>query len=284
MGASDSDLDQESLPTAPALAARLRVFQPTRQPVELSGEWIDTKWGKSGGRCRVIGALGQRHADVLDLMMFTRLDSERTRSGRLRLLIDPYLLRRGMASGKRRARRSKKRERDATPAYSYSQLIELVREIMAATFEYESADGSRGGDAKIIEKREWSKISAHDPLNPGRERRLWRITLGMEWAALLDEKGAWYDPHPIAHIRHGIGQAAARVLLTHDASKWPKHGLRIETVLDWLGVPAAGQQRRDARRRLAESAADLAASGLIIEGSHVRASVAQAPGGVGKKG
>ncbi|MHB8258586.1 MAG: hypothetical protein ACYDHY_17175 [Acidiferrobacterales bacterium] len=284
MGASDSAIEPESLPTAPALAARLRVFQPTRQPVELSGEWIETKWGKSGGRCRVIGALGQRHADVLDLMMYTRLDSERTQSGRLRLLIDPYALRRAMASGKRRARRSTKRGRDATPAYSYSQLIELVREIMAATFEYESADGARGGDAKIIEKREWSKISATDPLNPGRERRLWRITLSAEWAALLDEKGAWYDPRPVAHIHHGVAQAAARLLLTHDASKWPGAGLRIETVLDWLGVPAAGQQRRDARRRLAESAPDLAPIGLIIENGYVRAGVAQTPGGVGKRG
>lgn len=235
----------DRLPTTPAYAARLRIFQATRRPVMQLGGWVDTLWGQS----RVTGALGQRHADLMDLLLHTYIRSHREDDGRIRLLIDPYLLRRGLSTGRTRlgACKSARNRRTPTPLYSAEQLDKLINDLSQAEIEYVLKSGLRKKD-KIIEPREWATVTAPDPMHPGESRVLWRITLSPSWIQLLDELGVRYDPHPIVTMKHGVSQAAARLILSHDCKKWPSGILHIDTVLDWLGFPPKGCSRRDGRR------------------------------------
>ena len=82
-------------------------------------------------------------------------------------------------------------------------------------------------------------------------------------------------------MKNAVSQAVARHVLTHNRDGWYSDGLPIDKVLDWLGIQATGQQRRDARRRVAEDTDGFADYGLLISGGFIRrAGVAQMPGGV----
>jgi len=71
----------------------LRLFQPTQRPRATAGEWIQTSWG----RCRVLGRLGQRHADLLEAMLFVAERSRETDDGAIELLVDPARVRRTLS-------------------------------------------------------------------------------------------------------------------------------------------------------------------------------------------
>ncbi|MCU8035687.1 MULTISPECIES: hypothetical protein [unclassified Shewanella] len=57
----------EVVPTSTVLQARVMLYQPSLRPKEMQGDWISTSFG----RCRVNGRLGQRHADVVEAIMYT---------------------------------------------------------------------------------------------------------------------------------------------------------------------------------------------------------------------
>jgi hypothetical protein len=211
--------------------------------------------------------LGQRHADVMDLLMRLALRTYREPDGRLRLLIDPYPIRRAMASPAQRATAQGGR-RAQVALYSREGLDALIGDLMSAQVEWVLRDGTRGGRAPLITEDTWADVDAHDPLTGGR-RRLHRITLDARWVAMLDTLGAWYDPTPIARMRHGVSQAVARLCLTHDRRRWPGCGLKLDTVLDWVGVPRTGQARLNARRRVKRDAELFGALGLVVAGGRI---------------
>ena len=242
--------DSGSLPTTSAHIARLRIFQPTRSPKTTEGEWIPTPWG----RARVAGALGQRHADVLEIMMKTARGSWKDPGGRLCLLIDPHKARTGLSPGGQ---------------YSSTGLDRLVNDLRNADVEWEMKGGRRGGVSKIVSDQDWASVTAPDPLRPRQERRLWKITLSAPWVALLTDLGLRYDPANIVQMRHGVSQAATRVLLGHNRHYWPAAGLTIDTVLDWVGVPAHGQARWDARRRIKDDTKYVESYGLRVENGRI---------------
>ena len=262
---------KQLIPTTSAQVARMLIFQSTRSPVLLTGDWVTTDWGKA----RIKGRLGQRHADVMEITQRTALQTFTEADGRVQILTDPYTLRRALASGKRRKRTAKK----TLSLYSSEELNILFDDLRNADVEWEINGGKRGGVTKIVNAKEWATITSLDPLNPGQERRLWKITLSAPWAALMGDIGLWYDPTAIIHMKNSISKAVARLLLGHDRKKWHQTGLLLETVLDQLKIPR-GQGRWDAKRRLAEDMAGFGVYGLEISDGHIidTRTLAQTPG------
>ena len=155
---------KQLIPTTSAQVARMLIFQSTRSPVLLTGDWVTTDWGKA----RIKGRLGQRHADVMEITQRTALQTFTEADGRVQILTDPYTLRRALASGKRRKRTAKK----TLSLYSSEELNILFDDLRNADVEWEINGGKRGGVTKIVNAKEWATITSLDPLNPGQERRL----------------------------------------------------------------------------------------------------------------
>jgi hypothetical protein len=237
----------------------------TREPVALTGDWITTLWG----RARIKGALGQRHADTMEIMQRTALQIHRKPDGRVQLLIDPYAVRRGLASPNQKPQSKKRSPKGAGVAiYSAQGLDALVDDLRNADIEWERAGGTQGGVTKIIKDWDWAKVSASDPLHPNQDRRLWRITLSAQWVALMGDISLWYDPSAIVHMNYAASQAVARLVLGHDRKKWYGRRLSFREIFDQLQVPE-GQPRWNARRRLHKDAELFANYGLALDGDHV---------------
>lgn len=253
------------LPTTSALVGRLLIYQPTREPVTLTGEWITTPWG----RARIKGALGQRHADAMEIMQRTALQIHRKPDGRAQLLIDPYVVRRALASPRQKPQSKKRTAKGSAVAlYSGRGLDDLVDDLRNADIEWEMKGGERGGVTKIIQVKEWAKVRASDPLHRHQDRRLWRITLSAQWAVLMGDLGLWYDPSAIVHMQYAVSQAVARLLLGHDRKKWYRNEMSLEAILNQMQIPA-GQARWDAKRRIRKDQASFAAYGLVIDGDRI---------------
>ncbi|MDA8191562.1 MAG: hypothetical protein M0Z68_08905 [Gammaproteobacteria bacterium] len=265
MTASLSKHVTDNLPTTSALAGRLLIYQPTREPTAKTGEWITTPWG----RARVKGRLGQRHADVMEIMQRTSMQVFRAEDGRAYMLVDPYIVRRALASPNQKPQSKKRSPKGAGVAlYSAQGLDALIDDLRNADVEWETKGGEGGGVTKIIQTKEWAKVSARDPLNPDKDRRLWRITLSSQWAALMGSLGLWYDPTSIVHMDHAASQAVARLLLGHDRKKWHRHRYPLNAVFDHLQIPH-GQPRWDAKRRIRQDAERFAEYGLGIDGDQI---------------
>ncbi|MCE1183750.1 MAG: ABC transporter ATPase, partial [Rhodocyclales bacterium] len=79
----------EVIETRPLTPARVRLFQPSIRPVARKGEWLETAWG----RCKVTGRLGQRHADMLEAVLFCAERRKNEDAGTIKLLVDPARVR-----------------------------------------------------------------------------------------------------------------------------------------------------------------------------------------------
>ncbi|NMT18722.1 ABC transporter ATPase, partial [Vibrio parahaemolyticus] len=77
------------------------------------GEWMETRFG----RCRVTGRLGQRHADIVESMLYLAERRRDISDGGVELLVDPAKLRRILSEHQ----------------YSDNRLKKLVCELRAAT-------------------------------------------------------------------------------------------------------------------------------------------------------
>ena len=249
------------LPTTSAQVARLLIYQLTREPIETVGDWLTTDWG----RARIKGRIGQRHADVMEIMQRTALQVHVKKDGCVNLLVDPHIIRKGLTTGKQRRRTSK---RILAPLYSAQGLEALIDGLRDADVEWELKNGLRGGVTKIIKDREWAKVSAPDPLHPNQGRQLWKITLSSQWVALTGNIALWYDPTAIVRMNNGISQAIARLLLGHDRKKWYGQKLALEEAFDQMKIPR-GQARWDAKRRVRQDADGFLVYGLEIAGDHV---------------
>lgn len=245
--------------TASVTPARVRVFQPTQRPTLSTGEWIDTSWG----RCRVCGRLGQRHADILEAVLFCAERRKDEDAGTIKLLVDPARVRKVMSESR----------------FSLEQCWKLLRELRACTIEIDTPKMRLMGG--IIESAEYTKTETrHDPLT-GLPRRLWTVRLGKAWTELsrldlpLD-----YDPAPIARLPHGISQAVARHVLTH--RKQPNGGWTLDGLIDAVAGVLGDQALKDARRRVRADASALRKIGIdvYLEGARVRRCVAHRPGDV----
>jgi hypothetical protein len=227
--------------------ARVRLFQPTQRPTARNGEWITTAWG----RCCVDGRLGQRHADLLEAMLFCAEKRHDEDAGTIRLLIDPARVRKVMSESR----------------YSQKQLWVLIREIKKCVIEIDTSKMRLMGG--IIDTAEYTKKETRRNPLTGEERRLWTIRLGKAWAELMRlDKTLNYDPTPIARLEHGISQAVARHILSHKDE--PNGGWKMDGLIRAVAGECSTQGMKDARHRLRADSVGLAAIGVKIENDRLR--------------
>ncbi|MBC3338632.1 ABC transporter ATPase [Pseudomonas proteolytica] len=235
-------------PTSTSALARVMLYQPSQRPQHRAGDWTDTSFG----RCRVVGRLGQRHADVMDAILYC---SERKRvvdDGGIELLVDPARLRKTLSESR----------------YSLSQLEKLLAELRAATITIETPQFDFPIIGGLIDHVVPSEKTRPNPLTGG-ERRLWKVRLGVALVMLLQhDLHLYYDPAQIARLEHGISQAVARHVLSHKVE--PTGGWYLDTLIVAVAGRVLSKAIRDARFRLREETDKLKELGLIIDGARVR--------------
>lgn len=234
-------------PTSTALQARVMIYQPSQRPRERAGQWMDTGFG----RCRVTGRLGQRHADIVESMLYVAERRREISDGGVELLVDPAKLRRTLSDHQ----------------YSHGRIRKLLIDLRAATVEIVTPELERNGDSIIgglIDHVIPSPMTRRDPLTGG-ERRLWRVRLGVALVMLLEKDlSLYYSPAPLARLKHGISQALARHVLTHKHD--PIGGWRLETLVRAIGGEVVSSMMlRKYRWRLREDATGLIEIGIEID-------------------
>src|SRR5690554_3058362 len=237
----------EVTPTSTALQARLMIYQPSQRPRELVGQWMHTSFR----RCRVTGRLGQRHADIVESILYIAERRREISDGGIELLIDFAKLRRMLSDHH----------------YSHGRIQKLMTDLRAATIEIVTPEMERRGDSIIggvIDHVIPSPMTRRDPLTGG-ERHLWRVRLGVALVMLLKKDlPLYYSPAPIARLQHGISQAIARHVLTH--KNIPAGGWHLDTLIRAVaGDALSNMMLRKYRHRLKEDAAQLAEAGIELD-------------------
>lgn len=235
-------------PTSTTALARVMLYQPSQRPRLRRGEWIETSFG----RCRVTGQLGQRHADVMDTILYCAEDRRNVDDGGIELLVDPARLRKTLSK----------------TSYSFAQLEKLLAELRAAIIVIETPQFNFPIIGGLIDHVIPSKMKRPNPLTGG-ERSLWKVRLGVALVMLLEhDLRLYYDPAPIARLEHGISQAVARHVLSHKVE--PKGGWYLDTLIIAVAAPVVSQDMRNARHRLKADAEGLSKVGLVIDGDRIR--------------
>lgn len=235
------------VPTSTVLQARAQIFQASQRPVEKEGEWVKSHYGRS----KVTGRLGQRHADVLESMMYCAEKRRDTEDGCIELLVDP----------------AKVRQRLSDKQYSHAGVLEIISELRRAVIEIVTPEMEKTGDkivGGLIDYLVPSTKTKPNPLKNGKPRSLWRVRLGIGLIIMLDrDLHLYYDPGPIARLQHGVSQAVARHVLTHKHE--PHGGWHIDTLLFAVyGENTKSSQIRNGRHRLKQDAEGLLKIGIVI--------------------
>jgi hypothetical protein len=183
------------LPTTTALQARVMLFQPSKKPRK-EARVFETKYGI----CKVVGRLGQQHADVLEAIM-TTYKAKRTSENKIEVLIDPYKVRKLLSDA----------------VYSASTLKNILEDMITTLIEIKAKHhkgseflimGSMINSVKVIQTKEKD--------NFGKNKTEWLITFGEALCTLLDKDlHLYYETQPINRLKSGITQAIIRFLLTH---------------------------------------------------------------------
>lgn len=232
--------------TSTVLQARVMVYQPSQRPIESTGEWMSTSFG----RCRVNGRLGQRHADIVESMLYIAEKRRDIEDGGIELLVDPAYLRRMLSDSQ----------------YSYDRIKKLLIELRSATIEIVTPEMEASGDLIIgglIDHVIPSSKKRYDPLTGG-ERNLWRVRLGVALVMLLErDLSLHYTPAPIARLQHGVSQAVARHVLSH--KHHPAGGWHLDTLIRAVcGEDASSKEMRNGRYRVKADAVGLESLGIEI--------------------
>lgn len=247
-------------PTSTIVQARIMLYQPSQRPKTRQGDWLETPFG----RCRVTGRLGQRHADVVEGILYCAERLRKIPDGGVELLVDPARLRKSLSDSR----------------YSMSQLQKLMTELRAATIEIETPQLKKCEEKIIgglIDHVKPSPMTRPDPLTGGL-RHLWRIRLGVALVMLLDhDLRLYYNPAPIARLQHGISQAVARHILSHKNE--PSGGWKQDTLIRAVAGEVSSQSMRDARRRLKQDESGLQEIGVVIQNGRVMRGTTAREGG-----
>ncbi|HHX8527928.1 TPA: ABC transporter ATPase [Vibrio diabolicus] len=233
-------------PTSTVLQARVMIYQPSRKPFQRKGEWMETRFG----RCRVTGRLGQRHADIVESMLYLAERRRNISDGGVELLVDPAKLRRILSEHQ----------------YSDNRLKKLVCELRAATVEIVTPKLELTGERIIgglIDHVVPSSMTRHNPLTGG-QRNLWRVRLGVALVMLLEQDlFLYYEPTLIARLQYGISQAVARFVLTHKCD--PAGGWHLDTLIKAVsGDQVSSKTMSNHRTRIKEDIDKLRCIGIEI--------------------
>lgn len=235
-------------PTSTSAQARVMLYQPSQRPRLREGDWMETSFG----RCRVTGRLGQRHADIVEAVLYCAERRRDVSDGGVELLVDPARVRKTLSDSR----------------YSFTQIEKLLTELRAATITIEMPQFDRSIIGGLIDHVISSPMTRPDPLTGG-ERNLWKVRLGVALVTLLEhDLSLYYDPAPIARLQHGISQAVARHVLSHKIE--PTGGWFLDTVIVAVAGQASSQAMRDARRRLKDEAEELRQIGLMLDGDRIK--------------
>ncbi len=236
------------VPTTTLSQHRIRLYQPTRRPVEIRQE-SETQFG----RVVVEGKIGQTHADMMEAIMFC---SEKWGEvdGRIKLLVDPARVRRvaGITGGR--------------------QMADLLRDLMRVYVKItvtKPREFTAHGHLidEVVEARTagGELITRPNPL--GGERKMWRVVLGRGLIELMERDFHVHrDPSAIARLQHGISQAVARHALTHRS---PPGGWRLDVLVKAVAGDLSDTNLRHRRHELRADADALAEIGIEIDGDRV---------------
>lgn len=241
----------------------MRLFEATRSPRDRAGdEWIEIN--RSWGRCQVKGKLGQRHADLLEAILYYA-EAQREVGGGIEILVDPHKIRAAMSSSR----------------YSYEHINDLIADMTAVVIKiYLAGDNDPIVGGIIDHKRPSKKFLRPDPRSgtivaSDDERAMWEVRLGVAMVELLKrDLPRYYDPAPLARLRYAVSQAVARHVLSHHKS--PAGGWKLDTLIGAACGDLAGQALRDARRRIRADADGLRAAGVEVDPDTGRVSIGSA--------
>lgn len=235
-------------PTSTAAQARVRLYQPSQRPEIRRDEWLETSFG----RCKVSGRLGQRHADVVEAILYCAEKRRDVSDGGVELLVDPARVRKTLSDSR----------------YSFAQIEKLLAELRSVTVTIETPRFDFPIIGGLIDHVIPSPMTRRDPLTGG-ERNLWRVRLGVALVMLLEhDLSLYYDPAPIARLQHGISQAVARHILSHKTE--PTGGWYLDTTIKAVAGEMPSEAMRKARLRLKEDAEALKALGIEIDGDRIQ--------------
>lgn len=231
-------------PTTTVLQARVRIFQPSQRPRYQAQQEIETSWG----RCEITGRLGQRHADLMESLLFCAERKREIEDGGIELLVDPSKVRKTLSASR----------------YSYEQIEKLLVELRTATMSIHTNQFDFPIIGGLIDHVKPSPMTRYDPLTKG-DRNLWRVRLGVALVMLLNhDLSLYYKPAAVARLKHGVSQAVARHILTHKHT--PKGGWHLDTLLNAVyGDSVNSQKMRNGRRRIKEDVEGLSKLGIIID-------------------
>ena len=235
---------KQIVPTFTVTPYRIILFQATQRPVYKVALTTETSWG----RCKVTGRIGQRHADIVEAILFVA-EKKRTVCGELELLVDPAKVRKLLSDA----------------GYSHARLWSNLREIMSAVIELEPKDKRFRAMGHIIESVIESPATRPDPLTGG-QRHLWRVKVGDALLALMQhDLHLMYDPTPITRLKNGISQAAARHILSHKSE--PNGGWKLDSIIQFVvgEEPLSSVSLRHRRREIRSDADGLAVVGITID-------------------
>lgn len=237
------------MPTSTSLPARVGMFQPTLRPAHGTRN-VETSWGD----VTVIGKLGQQHANLLELMMFSHIKS-RNINERLQIMADPHQLRVRLSNGTK---------------YSYEQFWKLLHELEGAVIDIKTSKLRVSGH--IIDEVTETDIHGENVLRDPRKfnnasgvRSILRITFGQVVSRLIEQDiGRFYNPQPITALQYGISMAIVRHCLTHIAQ--PNGGWILNNLLEVVQVTG---RRRERLAELREDATGLLLCGFGLNGNRL---------------
>jgi len=230
--------------TSTALQARVALFQPSQRPTLQKNKHFITSYGE----CSVTGRLGQRHADLLEALLFCAEKKREISDGGIELLVDPANVRKTLSDSR----------------YSYEQIEKLLVELRTATITIRAKNLDFPIIGGLLDHVIPSPMTRHDPLTGG-ERSLWRVRLGIALVMLLENDLAlYYQPAPLARLRHGVSQAVARHVLTHKNT--PVGGWHLNTLLKAVyGNQPTSKQLSNARTRIKDDYKRMEELGILID-------------------
>lgn len=243
---TDQQFVRSNLAKTPTNACHIPIFAPTRRPVAVIKEKVDTPWGWA----IITGRLGQQHRDLLDAARMVAEVEEWTEDGRMHLKVDPAKLRSAMGGD----------------AVNNARITEWLRDLRAAevmvhitatsktTYGGVVADFTDSADPTLLHGRAGAFESS---------RRYLHIDMGLGWSKLVDEdKSMTYPLAAVVGLQYGFSQAVARFCLSHKSVNDTVAGLMLK--LNAHGL---------CRHRRADLQADsdaLAALGIVIDGDSVK--------------
>jgi hypothetical protein len=241
-----------------AAQCRISIFQPTRRP-RFSTGLVETAFGKA----EVSGRLGQPHRDFIECCRLPSVALAQGLDGAERYccIIDPNKLRTAMSGTKRTSN-------DKPGRVSWQQLKDIaedLRQCRVQNLKIFSRPNYGVVTAGILETVMYQGVGQVEGRagqgNKVSERELWKIPFSEAWTALIgDDLPISYGGHlpQIVSLRHGISQALARFMLSH------QHGATYG-FNEAFGFVGATGRFRDRLDEIIKDAHELAGVGICID-------------------